>query len=185
MADIKDQNDPKNTSTRGSDRRRGTGGAGPNLLFLRDEELRQGIELLFYGYRDFTSDPDEMLRKIGYGRAHHRVIHFVGRNPGLTVAELLKILSITKQSLSRVLKQLVEDGYIEQVPGTKDRRQRLLSLTAAGETLEHDLSEPQRARMARAYRQAGPEAVAAFREVLAGLIDEEDRDDVLASIAKE
>ncbi|MGB0922209.1 MAG: MarR family winged helix-turn-helix transcriptional regulator [Alphaproteobacteria bacterium] len=189
MADIKDPNNPNELPARGpdrtSERRRSAGGPGPNLLFLRDEELRQGIELLFYGYRDFISDPDEVLQKMNYGRAHHRVIHFVGRNPDLTVAELLNILRITKQSLSRVLKQLVEDGYIEQKAGTRDRRQRLLRLTPAGEKLEHDLSEPQRARMARAYREAGPEAVAAFRDVLAGLINEEDRDQVLASIAKE
>lgn len=184
MADIKQPSRPIDAPA-AADKRGYQGGGSANLLYLRDEELRQGIELLFYGYRDFTSDPDAILRKFGYGRAHHRVIHFVGRNPGLTVAELLKILRITKQSLSRVLKQLVADGYIDQKQGTEDRRQRLLTLTPAGEQLEHDLSEPQRARMARAYKEAGPEAVAAFRKVLAHLINEDDRADVLNSIAKE
>jgi len=151
------------------------------LLYLRDEELRQGIELLFYAYRDFTADPDEILAEIGYGRAHHRVIHFVGRNPGMTVSDLLAILRITKQSLSRVLKQLVEDGYIHQRTGTRDRRQRLLTLTEKGAALEKRLSEPQRARFARAYREAGPEAVAGFRSVLLGLINPNDRERILKS----
>lgn len=186
MADIKDQIGHADAAKEGSERRRTGGAGGPtNLLFLRDEELRQGIELLFYGYRDFTSDPDEILKRFGYGRAHHRVVHFIGRNPGLTVAELLGILRITKQSLSRVLKQLVEDGYVEQTPGTEDRRQRLLTLTQSGLALERELAEPQLARMARAYREAGPEAVAGFRQVLAGLINEDDRDAVLSSIAKD
>src|SRR5437762_11020173 len=98
-------------------------------LFLREEELRQGIELLFYAYRDFTAEPDAMLARYGFGRAHHRVIYFVGRYPQLTVTELLGILRITKQSLSRVLGQLVRQGFIVQKPGPSDRRQRLLELT--------------------------------------------------------
>ena len=155
--------------------------AGNPLLYLRDEELRQGIELLFYAYRDFTADPDEILGEIGFGRAHHRVIHFVGRNPGMTVSDLLAILKITKQSLSRVLKQLVEDDYIIQRTGTRDRRQRLLSLTEKGAALEKRLSETQRARVARAYREAGPDAVAGFRAVLVGLINPEDRARILQS----
>ena len=97
-----------------------------NPLFLREDELRQGIELLFYAYRDFTAEPDAILARIGFGRAHHRVIHFVGRQPGMTVSELLDILKITKQSLSRVLSQLVQQGYVIQRPGTRDRRPRLL-----------------------------------------------------------
>jgi DNA-binding MarR family transcriptional regulator len=152
---------------------------GANLLYLRDEELRQGIELLFFAYRDFTSDPDSLLEQYGFGRAHHRVIHFVGRKPGLNVAELLSILRITKQSLSRVLKQLVERGFIVQEPGRRDRRQRLLYLTEAGAELERRLSQPQRERMARAFREAGPAAVAGYRKVLLGLIDEERRAAVL------
>ena len=103
-----------------------------NPLFLREEDLRQGIELLFYAYRDFTTEADAMLLQYGFGRAHHRVIYFVGRNPGMPVAALLDILNITKQSLSRVLGQLVRQGFITQRPGPRDRRQRLLELTRAG-----------------------------------------------------
>src|SRR5439155_7695901 len=121
-----------------------------NPLFLREEELRQGIELLFYAYRDFTSGPDTILASYGFGRAHHRVIYFVGRHPEMTVTELLGILKITKQSLSRVLSQLVKDAYIVQRPGLRDRRQRLLELTERGEELERQLSETQRALIARA-----------------------------------
>jgi DNA-binding MarR family transcriptional regulator len=150
-----------------------------NPLFLRDEELRQGIELLFYAYRDFTSDADVILREYGFGRAHHRVIHFVGRNPGITVAQLLAILRITKQSLSRVLGQLVSGEFIRQEKGRADRRQRLLYLTSNGVELERRLSQPQRERVAGAYREAGAEAVAGYRQVLLGLIDEVDRDGVL------
>lgn len=153
-------------------------------LFLREEELRQGIELLFYAYRDFTSDPDEILRRYRFGRAHHRVVHFVGRNPGLTVARLLRILRITKQSLSRVLGALIEQGYIEQKQGVRDRRQRLLYLTEKGVELEQQLSKPQQARVARAYREAGAEAVAGYRKVLAGLINEAERDEILDSIMR-
>src|SRR5882762_3765922 len=126
-----------------------------NPLFLREEELRQGIELLFYAYRDFTAEPDEMLARYGFGRAHHRVIYFVGRHPEMTVTELLGILRITKQSLSRVLSQLIEQGFITQRAGERDRRQRLLGLTAKGIELERQLSENQRARVAKAYREAG------------------------------
>ena len=146
-----------------------------NPLFLREDELRQGIEMLFYAYRDFTAEPDASLAKIGFGRAHHRVVHFVGRQPGMTVSELLDILRITKQSLSRVLSQLVQEGYITQRPGTRDRRQRLLELTPKGAELERQLSEGQRALVARAYRAAGAEAVDGFRKVLLGLINETDR----------
>src|SRR6201995_2389695 len=107
-----------------------------NPLFLRDEDLRRGIELLFFAYRDFTARGDAILAKQHFGRAHHRVIYFVGRHPGITVSELLGILSITKQSLSRVLSQLVREDYILQKTGTTDRRQRLLYLTEKGRTLE-------------------------------------------------
>src|SRR5579884_3215851 len=132
--------------------------SGANLLFLREEELRQGIELLFYAYRDFTAEPDAMLARYGFGRAHHRVIYFVGRHPETTVSELLGILKITKQSLSRVLGQLVRQGFITQRTGQRDRRQRLLELTAKGVELERQLSENQRARVAKAYREAGAAA---------------------------
>ena len=147
----------------------------PNPLFLRDDELRQGIELLFFGYRDFTARADQTLAAYNFGRAHHRVIYFVGRNPGMTVSDLLDILKITKQSLSRVLSQLVREGFIVQRPGTTDRRQRLLSLTDKGAELERRLTEDQRALVARAYKAAGAEAVEGFKKVLLGLINEEDR----------
>ncbi|HJN03918.1 MAG TPA: MarR family transcriptional regulator [Alphaproteobacteria bacterium] len=159
--------------------------SGINPLFLTDEELRQGIELLFYAYRDFTSDPDAILNEYSFGRAHHRAIHFIGRNPGISVAELLGILRITKQSLSRVLSQLIERDFVIQRQGTRDRRQRLLHLTPAGVELEKRVSEPQRARVARAYRDAGGAAVEGYRKVLLGLIDRKDRDAVLRSIEDE
>lgn len=146
-----------------------------NPLFLREDELRQGIELLFYAYRDFTAEPDAMLAQYGFGRAHHRVIYFVGRHSGSTVSDLLAILRITKQSLSRVLGQLVREGFVTQTPGPRDRRQRLLNLTPKGEELERRLSENQRALIARTYREAGAEAVEGFRKVLLGMIEERDR----------
>lgn len=147
---------------------------GVNPLFLREEELRQGIELLFYAYRDFTAEADAILADYGFGRAHHRVIYFVGRYPSISVSELLSILRITKQSLSRVLGQLVQQDFINQRPGPSDRRQRLLTLTDKGRALEARLTERQRAMFARAYREAGAEAVEGFRKVLQGLADESD-----------
>lgn len=147
---------------------------GPNPLFLREEELRQGIELLFFAYRDFTAEPDAILSEIGLGRAHHRAVYFVGRYSGITVSELLEILRITKQSLSRVLSQLIELGYVQQRQGARDRRQRLLELTEKGRALEQRLTDTQRQRFARAYRQAGAEAVAGFRTVLMGIMEEKD-----------
>src|SRR4051812_18207506 len=145
-------------------------------LFLREEELRQGIELLFFAYRDFTAEPDAILEQYGFGRAHHRVVHFVGRHPHMTVGELLGILRITKQSLNRVLGQLVRQGFIIQHRGAQDRRQRLLELTESGRELERRLSEPQRERVAAAYRKAGAPSVEGFRKVLLGIIaDEDDR----------
>lgn len=155
-----------------------------NPLYLRDEELRRGIELLFYAYRDFTSDPDEVLKQYRFGRAHHRVIHFIGRNPGISVAELLAILKITKQSLSRVLSQLIAEGFVRQEKGARDRRQRLLHLTDKAVALEQRLSQPQRARVARAYRKAGEAAVAGYCKVLAGLLNDDEREQILFSIAK-
>jgi DNA-binding MarR family transcriptional regulator len=139
-----------------------------------EDEARQGIELLYFAYRDFTAEPDEILARYDFGRAHHRVIHFVGRHPQMTVGELLGILRITKQSLNRVLGQLIRQDFIIQRPGPRDRRQRLLDLTLKGRELERQLSEPQRARVANAYRQAGARAVEGFRRVLLGIIAEED-----------
>src|ERR1044071_4990849 len=126
-----------------------------NLLFLREDELRQGIELLYYAYRDFTAEPDAMLTRYGFGRAHHRVIYFVGRHPQMSVTDLLGILRITKQSLSRVLGQLVRQGFIVQRTGKADRRQRLLEMTSKGVELERQLSENQRQRIHRAFSEVG------------------------------
>ena len=147
----------------------------PHPLYLDDEELRHGMELLFYAYRDFTAEPDAILTRYRYGRAHHRVIYFVGRNPRITVSELLAILKITKQSLSRVLGQLVREGFIVQHPGPRDRRQRLLELTPKGVELERTLSESQRRRIANAYRDAGPAAVEGYRAVMMNIINPDDR----------
>lgn len=165
---------------RSSDPRSPAPGTRPDqLLFLTDEQLRQGIELLFFAYRDFTGDPDAVLADRGYGRAHHRAIHFIKRRPGITVAGLLDLLQVTKQSLNRVLRQLVEDGLVISAVGETDRRQRTLTLSETGETLERALSDPQRARLRRAYQAAGPEAVAGFRTVLEQMINAEGRDGVL------
>jgi len=142
------------------------------------------IELLFFAYRDFVGDPDEVLAKLGFGRAHHRVLHFVNRNPGMKVAELLDVLKITKQSLGRVLKQLVDEGYIVQKEGANDRRQRLLYVSPAGEALAFRLAGLQTARIARVLAEIGPDARDAARRFLAGMIDAEDREHVLRLIAR-
>jgi DNA-binding MarR family transcriptional regulator len=149
--------------------------AGRGLLFLREEELRLAQDLLFFGYRDFTAGADAILADLGMGRAHHRVLHFVGRRPGITVGELLGILAITKQSLGRVLTPLVEEGYVTQATGRADRRQRLLSLTPKGAALERRLYERQRETVMAAYREAGPVAVEGFRRVMRGLMGPEAR----------
>lgn len=150
--------------------------AGRNLLFLREEELRLAQDLLFFGYRDFTAGADAILAELGMGRAHHRVLHFVGRHPGITVGELLGILGITKQSLGRVLTPLIEQGYVAQSAGRTDRRQRLLTLTPKGEALEGRLFERQREWVMQAYREAGPVAVEGFRRVMRGLMGPEARE---------
>ena len=152
------------------------GGAGPggeSLLFLTDDQLRKGIEAMFFAYRGFTADPDRILAEQGYGRAHHRAIHFINRSPGTTVNNLLNILGVTKQSLNRVLRALIEDGLVESRVGHADKRERHLHLTDAGRALEARLSDAQRARMRAAYREAGPEAVSGFRQVLEAMMDPE------------
>ncbi len=136
-----------------------------------DEELRDAMELLFFSYRDFIREPDAILEEYNFGRAHHRVIHFVGRNPDITVTHLLSILRITKQSLSRVLSQLVREHFIRQLEGPIDRRQRLLSLTQKGYELEDELSRDQRNRITSAFVRAGPEAVNAFYKVLLNMMN--------------
>ena len=150
--------------------------AAPNsLLFLTEDQLRKGIEAMFFAYRGFTADPDRILAEKGYGRAHHRAIHFIHRSPGTTVNNLLSILGVTKQSLNRVLRTLVEDGLVSNTVGQKDKRERLLTLTEKGETLERALSDAQRDRMRYAFRSAGPEAVAGFRQVLEAMMDDDMR----------
>ncbi|WP_306029331.1 MarR family winged helix-turn-helix transcriptional regulator [Stappia sp. MMSF_3263] len=143
------------------------------------------IELLFFAYRDFTSDPDAVLAEFGFGRAHHRVLHFVSRNPGLRVTDLLAILRITKQSLARVLKQLVEEDYISQEPGPQDRRERLLFATAKGKALAARLTDLQTQRIRRALTAipAGGQDIA--RQFLYHMIDPDQRGDVARLIEGE
>ena len=145
--------------------------SGQSLLFLTDAQLRKGIEAMFFAYRGFTADPDRILAEKGYGRAHHRAIHFIHRSPGTTVNNLLAILGVTKQSLNRVLRSLMEDGLVSSKVGTKDKRERHLHLTEAGSALERALSDAQRDRMRGAYKSAGPEAVAGFWQVLEAMMD--------------
>lgn len=128
---------------------------GPHLLFLTDEQLKKGIEAMFFAYKGFTADPDRILEQYGYGRAHHRAIHFIHRSPGTTVNNLLAILGVTKQSLNRVLRTLVEDGLVESRVGTRDKRERHLVLTEKGQALEADLAEAQRAGCARPTARSG------------------------------
>jgi len=146
-------------------------GGGESLLFLTDEQLRKGIEAMYFAYRGFTADPDRILEGLDYGRAHHRALHFIQRNPGSTVNNLLAILGVTKQSLNRVLRTLIEDGLVESRVGRQDKRERHLYLTDRGAALERELSDAQRARMRAAYRAAGPVAVQGFRTVLEAMMD--------------
>jgi DNA-binding MarR family transcriptional regulator len=167
-----------------------TTGLGPRAAAALDraaptsEPCWDLIELLFFAYRDFVSDPDEVLAKLGFGRAHHRVLHFVNRNPGIKVADLLDILKITKQSLGRVLKQLIDDGYVVQREGASDRRQRLLYVTPSGEGLAMQLAGLQSARIAGILAKLGPAGREAARRFLAGMIDARDREGVLRMIAR-
>ena len=149
--------------------------SGDSLLFLTDEQLRQGIEAMFFAYRGFTADPDRILADMAYGRAHHRAIHFINRAPGTAVNNLLNILGVTKQSLNRVLRTLIADGLVQSKVGRNDKRERHLFLTDDGRKLEQELSDAQRARMRLAFRTAGPEAVAGFRTVLEAMMDPEMR----------
>ena len=141
---------------------------------LSESEAVALVELLFFAYRDFVSDPDHILEGLGFGRAHHRVVHFVGRDPGMTVAKLLDILQITKQSLARVLKELIDKGYVFQKEGAMDRRQRLLFLTAKGEALRQKLIAPQIARFKRAA--ALNKGGGSFHDLLLHLISPENRE---------
>jgi DNA-binding MarR family transcriptional regulator len=144
-------------------------------LFLREPEIRRGLELLYFGNAHVTRSIDRGLAKMGLGRAHHRALYWIARRPDMTVSELLAILSITKQSLGRVLNELGERGLVETRPGLRDRRQRLLRLTDAGAGLEAELFEAMRERMSNAYSKAGQGAVGGFWAVLEGLIPDDER----------
>jgi DNA-binding MarR family transcriptional regulator len=146
---------------------------------MNDSEAAELVEMLFFAYRDFVADADEMLAQIGFGRAHHRVLHFVGRSPGMTVAQLLDILRITKQSLSRVLKDLLEQGFVLQKEGPEDRRQRLLFLTSEGEALWQKLITPQMQRFRDAAQHLGEGDGSLYREIFLQLINPENRDAAL------
>ena len=146
------------------------------------DEIIAMVELLFFAYRDFTGEADTELAAFGFGRAHHRVLHFVNRQPGLRVADLLSILRITKQSLARVLKELVDRGFIVQEAGAEDRRERRLHLTEQGRRLARRLAELQSERIRAALRAAGPNAEETARAFLLGMIGPEERDGVIETI---
>ncbi|MBN9005575.1 MAG: MarR family transcriptional regulator [Rhizobiales bacterium] len=159
--------------------------ANPEISGARPAETRWDIiELLFFAYRDFVGDPDDVLAEFGFGRAHHRVMHFVHRYPGLKVADLLDVLRITKQSLGRVLKQLLDEGYIVQKAGDADRRQRLLFATPKGEALVAKLAGLQTDRILRALQGLDASGVEAVRKFLLGMIDHDDPDKVLEAILR-
>jgi DNA-binding MarR family transcriptional regulator len=149
-----------------------------------DEPAWDIIELLFFAYRDFVDDPDDVLARFGFGRAHHRVLHFVNRHPGMKVADLLEILKITKQSLGRVLKQLIDQEFVEQKEGANDRRQRLLFVTPKGEALALKLAGLQTIRITRALAELGPGSHEAARRFLLAMINPESRDGVLRLMAR-
>src|SRR5216684_5357390 len=149
--------------------------SSPDRTVRGNEPIWDVIELLFFAYRDFVGDADEVLAKLGFGRAHHRVLHFVNRNPGMKVADLLDTLRITKQSLGRVLKQLIDQGFVLQKEGANDRRQRLLFVTPKGEALALKLAGLQSGRIARALSELGPDAHEAACRFLVAMIDVDNR----------
>lgn len=153
----------------------GTLASPASPLYLREDEIRRGIELLYFGYTAMVREADAILAHEGFGRAHHRALYFIARRPGLPVGELLRLLGITKQSLGRVLGELQNKALVEQRIGSADRRQRLLSLTEAGLLLESALFSELQKSMAAAYGEAGQNAVTGFWSVLIGLIKREDR----------
>jgi len=166
---------------------RSSDGASPPLGEALSADARPEIpyiELLFFAYRDFISDPDAALLSYGFGRAHHRVIHFVNRHPGIRVADLLDILKITKQSLGRVLKQLVDTGFIEQRPGPQDRRQRLLYPTDDGRALALRLLDPQERRVAAALKALSPVERQGAERFLRLMVDAGERDKVARLIGR-
>lgn len=142
---------------------------------INDADIVCCVELFYFAYREFTGDPDTILEQYGFGRAHHRVLHFVHRNPGLKVAELLEILRITKQSLARVLKQLIDEGFIIQRAGDEDRRERRLYVSAKGARLTDKLTQIQVKRLENAMHEIGPDAQRLARQFLFAMIAEKDR----------
>ena len=146
-----------------------------SLRGQNEEEFRQVLELLFFAYRDFTGEADAILTKFGFGRAHHRAIYFIGRNPGISVRDLLGILKITKHSLSRVLAQLINENYVHQETDSADRRRRLLQLSNKGVALERQLTARQCQRVIGAFETAGIESISGFRTILRAMIDPDDR----------
>ena len=176
MPDVNFSNPASNPDSRAAEAR---------AAAARDGDLRWDIiELLFFAYRDFVGDADHELEAFGFGRAHHRVLHFVNRNPGMKVADLLEVLKITKQSLGRVLKQLLDEGYIVQKTGSNDRRQRLLFATAKGEALVGRLAGLQTTRINRALADFAPDDAETVRRFLRAMIDRDDPDKVLETIFK-
>src|SRR3990170_1464810 len=171
---------PRAKALRGKSR--GNGGARKRAS-LPEAKLLEFAELLFFAYRDFTRDPDAILKDFGFGRAHHRVLHFVNRHSGLRVADLLDILTITKQSLGRVLKQLIGKGYIVQQAGSSDRRERLLFPTEKGRALAERLAAPQSVRLSEALKAAGPGAEAILRRFLESMVNAEERPKVSSIMA--
>ena len=169
---------PKRAEAPGNGKAASQGAAGDTLM--PEAKLHEFAELLFFAYRDFTGEPDAILKDFGFGRAHHRVLHFVNRHSGLRVTDLLEILNITKQSLSRVLKQLIDQDYIEQQAGAEDRRERLLYPTPKGRALATRLAAPQFVRLTQALRAAGPDGEASLRHFLKAMINAEDRPKVSA-----
>jgi DNA-binding MarR family transcriptional regulator len=147
----------------------------PSPLYLRDEELKQGVDLLFFASRDVSAEGGRALAEAHLGHAHRRALYFIARNSGLSVADLLAVLKVTKQSLGRVLNDLIAGGFVERKPAMRDRRMRQLRLTDKGAALEKAIWDAQRPRLVRAFREAGPEAVMGFRRVLMGLVADERR----------
>ena len=139
-------------------------------FFLNDKEIRKIIELVFFSYRDFTAGPDQILEKLNFGRAHHRVIYFVGKKDKITIKELLGVLKITKQSLSRVLNQLVKEGFIVVSTGL-DKRTKNLSLTSSGLSLENELSTIQIQKIKKVINNFNQEDIDGFKKILYEMIE--------------
>lgn len=171
---------PQRGSQPGPARLRSPAGSAASAARAGEDARIALIELLFFAYRDFTGDADAVLEELGFGRAHHRVLHFVWRNPGLRVADLLDILKITKQSLARVLRQLVEQGYVEQAAGPNDRRERRLFASPRGAALMQRLIAMQAERIGKAMAAAGSDAADAAQRFLYAMIGEADRGNVAA-----